>query len=154
SFKALYRQLRQSGATELDDEVWKTVLGKASDETRSREQPVDPTVADPPHEPHSGPRGEGDFLDIAPAGGRQTESYVRRVVAIVRQVTAATQALHEKGVIHRDIKPENILLTRDGSRAVLMDLGIAKLTKGGEGRLTRTREFVGSLRYASPEQVL
>src|SRR5262245_15075845 len=30
----------------------------------------------------------------------------------------------------------------------------SQLTKDREGRLTRTREFVGSLRYASPEQVL
>jgi hypothetical protein len=35
-----------------------------------------------------------------------------------------------------------------------MDLGLAQLMDETEGRLTRTRQFVGTLRYASPEQVL
>ena len=35
-----------------------------------------------------------------------------------------------------------------------MDLGLAQLADEAEGRLTRTRQFVGTLRYASPEQVL
>ncbi|HZU37714.1 MAG TPA: protein kinase, partial [Gemmataceae bacterium] len=42
----------------------------------------------------------------------------------------------------------------DGTRATLMDLGLAQLADDVEGRLTRTRQFVGTLRYASPEQVL
>ena len=35
-----------------------------------------------------------------------------------------------------------------------MDLGLAQLADDLEGRLTRTRQFVGTLRYASPQQVL
>ena len=35
-----------------------------------------------------------------------------------------------------------------------MDLGLAQLADECEGRLTRTRQFVGTLRYASPQQVL
>ncbi len=46
------------------------------------------------------------------------------------------------------------MLTPDGDRAVLMDLGLAQIADESEGRLTRTRQFVGTLRYASPEQVL
>src|SRR5207249_3401220 len=53
-----------------------------------------------------------------------------------------------------DIKPGNIMVTADGSQAMLMDLGLAQLADDVEGRLTRTRQFVGTLRYASPEQVL
>ena len=56
--------------------------------------------------------------------------------------------------MHRDIKPDNILVDPDGGHAVLMDLGLAQLADEAEGRLTRTRQFVGTLRYASPEQVL
>jgi hypothetical protein len=70
------------------------------------------------------------------------------------QVAAAAHALHEAGVIHRDIKPGNVMVTADGAQAVLMDLGLAQLADSEEGRLTRTRQFVGTLRYASPEQVL
>ena len=45
-------------------------------------------------------------------------------------------------------------MTQDGKQAVLMDLGLAQLADDVEGRLTRTRQFVGTLRYASPQQVL
>src|SRR5437870_3821849 len=72
----------------------------------------------------------------------------------MRQSAAAAHALHEAGIIHRDIKPGNILLTRDGAQATLMDLGLAQIADEVDGRLTRTRQFVGTLRYASPEQVL
>jgi hypothetical protein len=81
-------------------------------------------------------------------------SYVRQVVRLVRQVAKAAHALHEAGVVHRDVKPGNILVTADGNQAVLMDLGLAQLADEVEGRVTRTRQFVGTLRYASPEQVL
>jgi tetratricopeptide (TPR) repeat protein len=79
---------------------------------------------------------------------------VAHVVEIGRQVAEAVHALHESGIVHRDIKPGNIFLTADDGRAVLMDLGLAQLADEAEGRLTRTRQFVGTLRYASPEQVL
>jgi tetratricopeptide (TPR) repeat protein len=46
------------------------------------------------------------------------------------------------------------MLTADGAHPVLMDLGLAQLADETDGRLTRTRQFVGTLRYASPEQVL
>ena len=35
-----------------------------------------------------------------------------------------------------------------------MDLGLAQLVDETQGRLTQTRQFVGTLRYASPEQIL
>jgi serine/threonine protein kinase len=61
--------------------------------------------------------------------------------------------LHERGILHRDIKPANLMLTADGQRLVLMDLGLARMEEEGADRLTRTRQFLGTLRYASPEQV-
>src|SRR5207245_5763894 len=73
---------------------------------------------------------------------------------LVRQVAEAAHALHGAGVVHRDIKPGNIMVGADGSEAFLIDLGLAQLADEVEGRLTRTRQFVGTLRYASPEQVL
>ena len=66
----------------------------------------------------------------------------------------AADALHEAGIVHRDIKPGNIMVAPDGKTPVLMDLGLAQLVDESEGRLTRTRQFIGTLRYASPEQVL
>src|SRR5262245_26871121 len=46
------------------------------------------------------------------------------------------------------------MVSADGGRAVLMDLGLAQVADEVDGKLTRTRQFVGTLRYASPEQVL
>ena len=72
----------------------------------------------------------------------------------LRAAGGAAHALHEKGIIHRDINPANIMVSADGATATLMDLGLAQLADEVQGRLTRTRQFVGTLRYASPEQVL
>ncbi len=77
-------------------------------------------------------------------------AYVRNCVQFLRDVASAVQALYEKGIIHRDIKPSNIMIRRDGS-PVLMDLGLAKLN--AESSLTLSAQFVGTVQYASPEQI-
>lgn len=42
------------------------------------------------------------------------------------QLTEALEVVHGQRILHRDIKPENIMLDRAGSRAVLIDFGIAR----------------------------
>jgi serine/threonine protein kinase len=140
-------QTRTTGATQVDLKTWQETLSTVCEETRRSEQPLSdavPEAVPPIHAP-------AEDRPIPTAEGR---SYVRHVVELVRQVAEAAHALHEAGVVHRDIKPGNILVDPGGGDAVLMDLGLAQLMDETQGKLTRTRQFVGTLRYASPEQIL
>lgn len=63
---------------------------------------------------------------------------------------ALDSAYKEHHVIHRDIKPENVMLDRWGKIRV-MDFGLARAT--GHQPITVAKTLVGSIYYASPEQV-
>ncbi len=80
---------------------------------------------------------------------------VSLAVDLARQCLSAFDYLHRKGVVHRDVSPDNVMMTReeDGSvHAKLIDLGIAKIAQAKE-ELTGADEFIGKLRYSSPEQL-
>lgn len=135
----------------VDLQIWRETLATVGEETRRAEK----AVHDAPV--HSGDRSPGPAGKLATPPFRSltaARSYVRHVCGLMVQVAKAAHALHEGGIIHRDVKPGNIMVTIDGNQAVLMDLGLAQLADEIEGRVTRTRQFVGTLRYASPEQVL
>jgi serine/threonine protein kinase len=59
-------------------------------------------------------------------------------------------AYKERHVIHRDIKPENLMLNRWG-KIKIMDFGLARAP--GHQQITVAKTLVGSIYYASPEQV-
>lgn len=63
---------------------------------------------------------------------------------------ALDSAYKERNVIHRDIKPENLMLDRWGKIKV-MDFGLARAP--GHQVITIAKTLVGSIYYASPEQV-
>ena len=70
---------------------------------------------------------------------------------ILAQVVSALEAAHEAGVVHRDIKPQNIMVDPAG-RVRVMDFGLAKVVADASSNLTIAGQFLGTLRYASPEQ--
>ncbi|MFO0960343.1 MAG: serine/threonine-protein kinase [Isosphaeraceae bacterium] len=67
------------------------------------------------------------------------------------KVCEGLAAAHDVGLIHRDLKPANIMVTPDGD-AKILDLGLAR-TVEEEGALTRPNTILGTLDYASPEQL-
>jgi len=74
-------------------------------------------------------------------------------VRLVADLLVGLEYAHRAGVIHRDIKPDNIFLHRleNGvSTPKILDFGIAHLMMGK--RLTG-QYFLGTPRYASPEQL-
>jgi tRNA A-37 threonylcarbamoyl transferase component Bud32 len=73
-----------------------------------------------------------------------------QAVEMLRQLLDAVSTAHARGIVHRDIKPANILLQRQGLLK-LADFGIARL-QGGDATHTRGG-VVGTVRYASPEQI-
>lgn len=75
---------------------------------------------------------------------------------IVPPLSAALQFAHDLGIVHRDLKPANIVAHEfaAGQRVYkVVDFGIANLRDTDETRLTGPHEFLGTLAYASPEQL-
>jgi tRNA A-37 threonylcarbamoyl transferase component Bud32 len=72
------------------------------------------------------------------------------VVSLGKQIAAALEHLHERGIVHRDVKPGNILITADGT-AKLCDMGLARPLEHGM-TMTETEMVVGTPAYMAPEQ--
>ncbi|WP_437595776.1 serine/threonine-protein kinase [Sorangium sp. So ce590] len=77
-----------------------------------------------------------------------------RLRAIALGLVNGLQHLHAKGVYHRDLKPENVMLRADET-PVIMDVGVAELTvESAETLHTNVGQFLGSMRYASPQYLM
>src|ERR1700757_4865911 len=98
---------------------------------------------------------EGDTLEkLIRCSGRLE---VALGLEIATQVAAGLAAVHEQRLVHRDIKPTNIMvrLKEEGSvTAKIIDLGLAKTLdeSGSEAGISSPGSFVGTPKFASPEQ--
>ncbi len=81
---------------------------------------------------------------------------IPKVQQIVPPLCAALQFAHDLGIVHRDLKPANIVAHEfsPGQRVYkIVDFGLANLRDSDETRLTGPHEFLGTIAYASPEQL-
>jgi eukaryotic-like serine/threonine-protein kinase len=83
---------------------------------------------------------------------REGAQSLEKGAAIALKLAQALDHAHNRSIVHRDVKPRNIILNRAGE-PVLMDFGLAKDVAAKSKTLTRTGQFIGTLRYASPEQM-
>ena len=88
----------------------------------------------------------------------QHQRDTRERLWLFRDVCAAVNHAHQKGLIHRDIKPSNVMVTeQDGHPVVkVIDFGIAKATENKlteETMVTMQDQLIGTPAYMSPEQV-
>jgi eukaryotic-like serine/threonine-protein kinase len=118
--------------------------------------------------------GDVDFLVLEHLEGETLADRIARgalpledALRIAIEFAGALAGAHRCGVIHRDLKPTNVMLTRHGAK--LLDFGLARLRRGGDGfhagdrsgessqakeqPLTAEATVIGTLPYMAPEQV-
>ena len=78
---------------------------------------------------------------------------VAEVTILRKRIAGALEAAHRYGVIHRDISSDNVILPgNDPRRAKIIDFGIARSLRPGEGTLIGGG-FAGKYNYVAPEQL-
>lgn len=92
--------------------------------------------------------GETEPAGFAPE--HRQRAYYYKIVEWIGQAANALEHIHDLGIFHRDLKHANIMIDRVSGRAVLLDFGLAK---NQEQTLTIEGQFLGTLRFSSPEQL-
>ena len=118
---------------------------------------------------HEGPGPDGkpvafvtmEFLDGATLAERLRAGgpfAPKDALPLLEQMAEGLACIHARRLVHRDFKPGNVMLVRAENqvRAVVTDLGIARVVGGGEADTswlgTEAGAVVGSPAYMSPEQ--
>jgi serine/threonine-protein kinase len=94
-------------------------------------------------------------LSLADLVARHGPLPAGRVIYLLRQVCAALEEAHAKGLIHRDIKPANIFAAERGGQydvAKLLDFGLVKpVEKERDVEFSREGGLTGTPLYMAPE---
>ena len=95
--------------------------------------------------------------DLKEVLDREGQLDLARTSSILRQVGAALDAAHARGLVHRDVKPGNILVAsgtgrEDPDHIYLTDFGLTKRSSSLSGQTTSGR-FIGTTDYVAPEQI-
>jgi hypothetical protein len=95
-----------------------------------------------------------DGVDLATLIRREGRLDGGRAARIVEQVSGALDEAHGRGLVHRDVKPGNVIVERrrGSEQAYLTDFGLTKQMDATSG-VTATGRWVGTIDYASPEQI-
>lgn len=78
------------------------------------------------------------------------------IVDVFVQLARALDYIHALGLVHEDIKPTNVLVTqrKGAAQAKLIDFGLARVLRGGEGENEEETEVIlGTPGFSAPEKV-
>jgi len=136
--------------------LWLQTFRREATATAQLQHPKIVTLHDFGVAPHPGGAGGGvPYMVLETLVGQNLETLLlqgplshERTVTIARQLAAALEHAHARGVLHRDIKPSNIFI-EPGDRVRLIDFGIAALKAHTSQRL----DNAGTRGYMAPEQL-
>ncbi len=105
-------------------------------------------------------RSLGDLMQAGPVDPQRVAHLGRQICAGLYHAHSFETEVEGRrmiGVVHRDIKPSNIFVLQDKAlqeTIKILDFGIAKVLSDASMALgTQTTGFLGTARYASPEQM-